>query len=54
VLFVSLQRCPPQITKAFTDFKLLGIDRVTLVKARTRDVHFCRLAGYRGAGSEAP
>lgn len=53
VLFVSLRRCPPGITTAFTDFKLLGIKQVTLVKTRTRDVHFCRLAGYQGAAPEA-
>jgi len=54
MLFVSLKRCPKAITGAFTDFKVLGIERVPLGKTQTRDVHFCRLAGYKGAKSKAP
>jgi hypothetical protein len=54
ILFISLRRCPPVITGAFTDFKLLGIERVGLVEARVRNVHFCRLAGYKGDKPSAP
>ena len=54
VLFVSLRRCPSAITDAFTDFKFLGIERVSLVQAQARNLYFCRLAGYKGAKSTAP
>src|SRR5680860_964758 len=54
ILFVSLKGCPPNITGAFTEFELLGIERVALIKAQARNVHFCRLAGYKGDKTPAP
>jgi 4-amino-4-deoxy-L-arabinose transferase-like glycosyltransferase len=48
VLFVSLNRCPPTFTRSFGEFTDLGMQRVPLVKSKTRTLHFCRLAGYRG------
>src|SRR5665648_433526 len=54
ILFVSLKGCPPNITGAFIEFELLGIERVALIKAQARNVHFCRLAGYKGDKTPAP
>jgi 4-amino-4-deoxy-L-arabinose transferase-like glycosyltransferase len=48
VLYVSLRRCPPKFTNVFETFTHLGLHRVKLVEARSRMLHFCRLAGYKG------
>jgi 4-amino-4-deoxy-L-arabinose transferase-like glycosyltransferase len=54
ILFVSLKRCPTSITGSFADFKDLGVERVPLVRDWARNVHFCRLAGYKDKASAAP
>ncbi len=54
VLFVSLKRCPSIFEKSFGTFIPLGRQGVTLVKAETRMLHFCRLADYKGAAPPAP
>jgi len=48
VLFVSLKPCPPYLTKSFGEFARLGQQRVKLVEAKSRTLHFCRLADYTG------
>jgi 4-amino-4-deoxy-L-arabinose transferase-like glycosyltransferase len=48
ILYVSLRRCPPNLTTLFGSFKLLGIEQVPLVKEQQRTLHFCRLADYHG------
>ena len=48
VLFVSLERCPSNFEKSFGEFTHLGEERVKLVEAKWRVLHFCRLAGYKG------
>jgi 4-amino-4-deoxy-L-arabinose transferase-like glycosyltransferase len=48
VLFVSLTRCHPKIAKSFGEVTHLGMESVTLVKAKTRTLHFCRLDDYKG------
>ncbi|MGH6736752.1 MAG: ArnT family glycosyltransferase [Methyloceanibacter sp.] len=47
ILFVSLRPCAPAITRAFTGVEMLGVERVPPVRDEARDVHFCRLAGYK-------
>jgi 4-amino-4-deoxy-L-arabinose transferase-like glycosyltransferase len=54
VLYVSLKRCPSKFEKLFGDFTNLGMQSVTLVKEKTRMVHFCRLANYKGESAPAP
>lgn len=49
VLYVSLKRCPDSLAKAFGQLTYLGIERVQLVQAKSRLLHFCRLADYKGA-----
>ena len=49
VLYVSLKPCPASLAKAFGQITDLGIERVTLVAAKSRELHFCRLADYKGA-----
>ena len=48
VLFVSLTRCLPKIVESFGEVTHLGMESVTLVKAKTRALHFCRLDDYKG------
>jgi 4-amino-4-deoxy-L-arabinose transferase-like glycosyltransferase len=48
ILFVSLKRCPSQFQQSFGTFHHLGLQRVMLVKNKSRMLHFCRLAGYKG------
>jgi 4-amino-4-deoxy-L-arabinose transferase-like glycosyltransferase len=47
ILYVSLNRCPRQFQKTFGAIGDLGMQRVTLVKDKSRVLHFCRLAGFR-------
>jgi 4-amino-4-deoxy-L-arabinose transferase-like glycosyltransferase len=47
ILFVSLKRCPESFATSFGTFNDLGMQSVTLVAAKTRTVHFCRLANYK-------
>ena len=54
ILFVSLRPCPTTIAGAFANFKPIGKESVGLVQTLTRDVYFCRLAGYKGANLPAP
>jgi len=54
VLFVSLKRCPENFAKSFGAFTRLGMQRVKLVEAKSRELHFCRLADYKGAPLPAP
>jgi 4-amino-4-deoxy-L-arabinose transferase-like glycosyltransferase len=54
ILFVSLRPCPTAILGAFDKSELLGVERVGLVKAQARNVHFCKLSGYKGVTSPAP
>jgi 4-amino-4-deoxy-L-arabinose transferase-like glycosyltransferase len=54
VLFVSLKPCPAYFTKSFGEFVRLGQQRVRLVEAKSRTLHFCRLAHYRGQPALAP
>jgi 4-amino-4-deoxy-L-arabinose transferase-like glycosyltransferase len=49
VLYVSLKRCPGSLAKAFGQITELGVERVPLVAAKSRLLHFCRLADYKGA-----
>jgi hypothetical protein len=48
ILFVSLKRCPPRFMQSFGSFEHLGVERVKLVEAKWRVLHFCRLADYKG------
>jgi len=48
VLFVSLKRCPQSFDQSFAEVTSLGAVDVSIVKAKTRVLHFCRLAGYKG------
>ena len=54
ILFVSLRRCPANFTKSFGVFTHLGMQRVRLVEAKSRMLHFCRLADYKGPPARAP
>jgi hypothetical protein len=54
ILYVSLKRCPPRVTKLFGTFESLGIKRVRLVDKEWRALHFCRLADYKGPPSPDP
>ncbi|MEX1060212.1 MAG: glycosyltransferase family 39 protein [Methyloceanibacter sp.] len=54
VLFVSLRRCPGNFAKSFGVFTHLGMERVRLVEAKSRMLHFCRLADYKGQPARAP
>jgi 4-amino-4-deoxy-L-arabinose transferase-like glycosyltransferase len=50
VLFVSLKRCPTQsLSRSFADVADLGIATERLVDTKSRVLHFCRLAGYKGS-----
>ena len=49
VLYVSLKRCPPSLAKSFGQLTYLSIERVPLVQAKSRLLHFCRLAAYKGS-----
>jgi hypothetical protein len=46
VLYVSLKECPADVTKSFETVRQLGMQRVVLVKERSRMLHFCRLTDY--------
>jgi hypothetical protein len=48
ILYVSLKRCPPSFAKRFGIFEHLSLERVKLVKEKSRVLHFCRLADYQG------
>jgi hypothetical protein len=48
VLFVSLKRCPRGLLASFQKVNDLGVTSKPLVKSKTRVLHFCRLAGYKG------
>jgi hypothetical protein len=54
VLFVSLRRCPANFAKSFGVFTHLGMERVRLVEAKSRMLHFCRLADYKGPSARVP
>ena len=49
ILLVSLRGCPDAITRRFDDVTPLPSEDVLLISDQRRRVHFCRLAGYRGA-----
>jgi len=49
VLFVSLTRCHAKIARAFGEVTHFEMESVTLVKAKTRTLHFCRLDNYKGS-----
>ena len=53
-LFVSLRRCPANFAKSFGVFTHLGMQRVRLVEAKSRMLHFCRLADYKGLPALTP
>jgi len=49
VLFVSLKRCPTQsLSRPFAETSDLGVATERLIETKTRVLHFCRLAGYKG------
>jgi 4-amino-4-deoxy-L-arabinose transferase-like glycosyltransferase len=48
VLFVSLKRCPRSVLASFREVTDLGAISEPMVKSKTRVLHFCRLAGYKG------
>jgi 4-amino-4-deoxy-L-arabinose transferase-like glycosyltransferase len=48
VLFVSLKRCPQSLAESFGEVADLGVATKRLVETKTRLLHFCRLAGYKG------
>jgi 4-amino-4-deoxy-L-arabinose transferase-like glycosyltransferase len=48
VLFASLKRCPRSVLGSFTEVTDLGVVSEAMVKSKTRVLHFCRLAGYKG------
>ena len=50
VLFVSLGRCPASLAESFGQMDYLDIVEVPLVERRSRLLHFCRLADYKGVG----
>jgi len=54
ILFVSLRRCPAKFAKSFGVFTHLGMQRMRLVEAKSRMLHFCRLADYKGPPARAP
>jgi 4-amino-4-deoxy-L-arabinose transferase-like glycosyltransferase len=54
ILFISLKRCPPKFAKLFGIFVHVGAERVTLVEKKSRVLHFCRLADYRGTPELTP
>jgi 4-amino-4-deoxy-L-arabinose transferase-like glycosyltransferase len=54
ILFVSLKRCPRDFVKLFSTSTDLGTQSVTLVEAKSRVLHFCLLADYKGASATAP
>jgi 4-amino-4-deoxy-L-arabinose transferase-like glycosyltransferase len=47
VLFVSLKRCPRSVLESFREVTDLGVVSEPIVKSKTRQLHFCRLAGYK-------
>jgi 4-amino-4-deoxy-L-arabinose transferase-like glycosyltransferase len=47
-LYVSLKRCPGSLTRLFGDYTHVGLERVWLVRDKSRVLHFCRLADYKG------
>jgi 4-amino-4-deoxy-L-arabinose transferase-like glycosyltransferase len=47
VLFVSLKRCPRSVLGSFGKVTDLGVLSEPIVKSKTRQLHFCRLAGYK-------
>ena len=48
VLYVSLRRCPGHLAKSFGETTILSVERVTLIEAKSRLLHFCRLADFKG------
>jgi hypothetical protein len=54
VLYVSLARCPENLAKSFGAFTRLGMQRVRLVETKSRMLHFCRLADFKGRPLDAP
>lgn len=48
VLYVSLKRCPASLAKSFGQMTYLSVERVRLVENKSRLLHFCRLADYKG------
>jgi 4-amino-4-deoxy-L-arabinose transferase-like glycosyltransferase len=48
VLFVSLKRCPRSLLASFREVDDLGVVSEPLIRSKTRVLHFCRLAGYKG------
>jgi 4-amino-4-deoxy-L-arabinose transferase-like glycosyltransferase len=48
ILYISLKPCPPRFEKLFGSFQPLGEEKITLVKTRSRTLHFCSLADYKG------
>jgi hypothetical protein len=51
-LYVSLNACPDYLAKSFGTLVDLGVQRVLLVEAKWRTLHFCRLANYKRGPSE--
>jgi hypothetical protein len=47
VLFVSLKRCPRSVLGSFGKVTDLGVLSEPIVKSKTRQLHFCLLAGYK-------
>ncbi|MCJ7528676.1 MAG: glycosyltransferase family 39 protein [Methyloceanibacter sp.] len=54
VLYVSLEPCPSNLADSFGAFTRLGEQRVVLVEAKSRTLHFCRLADYKKKPLHAP
>ena len=54
ILYVSLRRCPPSFANSFGSVTPLGTERVKLVDKAFRELHFCRMADYRGTPVAAP
>jgi hypothetical protein len=54
ILFVLVKDCPSRLAKLFGSFTEIGTQRVRLVRDRSRELHFCRLAGYNGQPAIRP
>jgi len=48
VLYVTLRRCPGRLVKSFGESSIVSVERVRLIEAKSRLLHFCRLADFNG------
>jgi hypothetical protein len=48
VLYVTLRRCPGRLDRSFGTTTIVSVERVTLIEAKSRLLHFCRLDDFKG------